>query len=58
MSESKIPSELRLSQHWDIAVERLVINATIGLVVGGLASIVVFSTLCLLSLRGILYAVI
>lgn len=43
MADPKVPSELRLSQHWDVAVERLVINASIGLVVGGLASIVVFS---------------
>lgn len=46
MSESKIPSELRLSQRWDIAVERFVINASIGFVVGGLASLVIFRKFC------------
>ena len=39
----KVPSELRLSQHWDIAVERFAINTAIGVVVGGLASLVLFS---------------
>jgi len=45
MSESKIPSELRLSQSWDHAIERLVLNGGVGLVLGGLASIVLFSKL-------------
>jgi len=41
-SKANIPSELRLSKSWDMAVERLMINATLGVVVGGLASIVLF----------------
>ena len=41
-SNSKVPAELRLSHSWDLAVERMAINATIGVCFCGLASIVIF----------------
>jgi len=40
---SKIPSELQLSRSWDVAIERFLVNGTVGLVVGGMASLVLFS---------------
>ena len=40
---SQIPSELRLTYKWDGCVERAIVNTTVGTVVGGLASVVLFS---------------
>mmetsp|Transcript_28365 Transcript_28365/g.62837 ORF Transcript_28365/g.62837 Transcript_28365/m.62837 type:complete len:84 (+) Transcript_28365:50-301(+) len=37
-----IPSELRLSAKWDYAVENFVTRASLGVVIGGIASIVLF----------------
>lgn len=42
-SKSKIPSELLLSRSWDVAIERFLVNGSVGFVVGGLASLVLFS---------------
>lgn len=41
-SKSKIPSELLLSRSWDVAIERFLVNGSVGFVVGGLASLVLF----------------
>lgn len=37
------PSELRIAQKWDYAIETFLIRVTAGAIIGGLASIVVFS---------------
>lgn len=37
-----IPSELRLSQKWDFAMENLLIRSTVGGIAAGLASVVLF----------------
>jgi hypothetical protein len=37
-----LPSELRLTNKWDICIERTFISVTAGAVVAGLASIVLF----------------
>lgn len=37
-----IPSELRLSQKWDRAIEGFVIKGATGLLIAGLASVVLF----------------
>ena len=39
---SYIPSELRLSQKWDSAIERFATSATVGTALCGLASLVLF----------------
>jgi hypothetical protein len=41
-SSSSFPSELRLSKTWDYAIEQFIKNATIGTIVTGVASIVLF----------------
>ena len=40
---SKIPSELRLTYKWDGCVERALAHTSVGTIVGGLASVVLFS---------------
>jgi hypothetical protein len=42
---SMVPSELRLTQKWDYAVETFLTRSAIGLVTAGLFSIVLFSKL-------------
>ena len=37
-----LPSELRLSSKWDTCVERMIFHVTAGVVVAGLASVVLF----------------
>mmetsp|Transcript_2869 Transcript_2869/g.4395 ORF Transcript_2869/g.4395 Transcript_2869/m.4395 type:complete len:100 (+) Transcript_2869:67-366(+) len=37
-----IPSELRLTQKWDYAIENFITRSSLGLACGGLASIVLF----------------
>lgn len=44
-SSSFIPSELRLSQKWDRAIETFLIRGTAGFVVAGLSSVVLFRTI-------------
>lgn len=39
---SVVPSELRLSQKWDYAIENFLIRPTVGFFVGGLISVVLF----------------
>jgi len=40
---SVIPSELRLSQKWDFAVENFITRPALGLAIGGLIGVVAFS---------------
>ena len=47
---SKIPSELRLTYKWDGCVERALAHTSVGTIVGGLASVVLFSKFFPLSL--------
>ena len=47
---SKIPSELRLTYKWDGCVERALAHTSVGTIVGGLASVVLFSKFFSLSL--------
>jgi len=44
-SGSFIPSELRISQKWDKAIETVLIKGATGFIVAGLASVVLFSKL-------------
>ena len=37
-----VPSELRLSQKWDFTVENFITKTSIGLAIGGVASLVLF----------------
>mmetsp|Transcript_20729 Transcript_20729/g.42136 ORF Transcript_20729/g.42136 Transcript_20729/m.42136 type:complete len:90 (+) Transcript_20729:35-304(+) len=39
---SMIPSEMRLTQKWDFAVENFITRASLGLAFGGIASVVLF----------------
>ena len=39
------PSELRIAQKWDYAIETFLVRVTAGALIGGLASIVAFSKL-------------
>jgi hypothetical protein len=43
MSSQTIPSELRISKKWDDVIESGVLNVSTGVLVAGVASIVLFS---------------
>lgn len=45
--KKKVPSEMLISEQWDACLERLVLRAGTGLIVGGLSAIVLSRECCL-----------